>query len=267
MTQPDDDLERTVTLLRRTLEQHVTPDVRARHLGSVQRKAAQMRLDQRRSLRAARRPRVALLAALVGAMLVGTSSAALAASGGSVPGDVLYPVKRGGEEVRLLVATPFSAQGGVQLDIATERVHEAYQVAETHPDQVVPLIEEAGVAIAAAEAVGQPLVGAAEEALAVQAEAALALANVAVAALPADSGLSQEIALVAAATESTTALSDDPTRSGTLPGAAPAAGDPTGDPDAVLPETVTVSPSPLASPTASPSSSPVPSPSATASDS
>lgn len=256
MTQPEDEIERTVALLRRTLEQRVTPEVRARHLGSVQRKAGQMRLEQRRNQRAARRPRVALLAALVGAMLVGTSSAALAASGSTVPGDALYPVKRGGEEVRLLVATPFSAQGGVQIDIATERVYEAGVVAEEHPEKVLPLIAEFQEAIAAAEAVGAPQVADVAGTLTAKAGAALAVAEVAtsdiVAALP-RTELSDEIVL-ATDSETTTALANELTRSGTIAGTSPVPGEVETDPLTGMPETVTTSPS--ASASASTSASP-----------
>jgi len=268
MTQPDDDIEQAVAMLRRTLQQRVTPEVRARHLGSVQRRAAQMRVAQRRSQRAARRPRVALLAALVGAMLIGTSSAALAASDSSLPGDLLYPVKRGGEEVRLIVAIPFSAQGGVQLEIAAARVHEALGVAQDRPEKVLPLIAEAQAAIAAAQAVGEPQVAQVAEQLRDEVGAAIAIAEdvapEAVAALPA-SGLSDELALATETDTTTATLLGEPSRAGA--GGLGAVGSPGPDdletdpitgapiPRSGSAETSTASPSPSPSPSASPTSS------------
>lgn len=266
MTQPDDDIEQAVAMLRRTLQQRVTPEVRARHLGSVERKAAQMRFEQRRSLRAARRPRVALLAALVGAMLVGTSGAALAASGEATPGQLLYPMKRGGEEVRLIVATPFSAQGRVQLDIAEARVHEAVLVAEAQPDKVLPLIAQAREAIAAAEAVGEPQVAEVVEVLDQQVDTAIAMAAVTAddvaAALP-EGGLSQLAMATETDTTTTAAQPGDPSTAGVAGGAGSVG---SASPDDVetdpvtgapilgtgTPESSTATPSPSPSPSLSP---------------
>jgi hypothetical protein len=176
MTEEDDEIERAVAALRRTLEQRVDPDVAARHISGIHREAARIRLAKKRSLRAARRPRVAVLAALVGALLVGSSSMALAASDTAIPGDLLYPVKRSSEEVQLLVAVPFSNQGEVQLEIAAQRVEEARRAAEVRPDVVPQLVAAVEEACNAAVAAGAPQAEQVASSLRLEAEQALALA-------------------------------------------------------------------------------------------
>ncbi len=164
MTDLGDEHEHPVgQTLRRYFELQVTPEVRARHTMSIHREAAKIRLAERRAVRAARRPRRAVVASLVGAMLVGSSTGALAASDDSLPGDMLYPVKRGTEQARLFAAVPFSAVGPVHLDIAQTRVEEAGAVAHERPADVPQLVVEAEEALAAAEREGVDVAAVAPE--------------------------------------------------------------------------------------------------------
>jgi hypothetical protein len=159
MSDLGDDYEHPVgDLLRRHYAQTVTPDVAARHTMAIHREAARIRLAERRALRTARRPRRAVVASLVGAMVVGSASGAMAASEESVPGQVLYPVKRAGEQARLFAATPLGAQAEVHLMIATHRTEELAAVGLAQPQVVPRLVAEAEAAIHAAtrEGASQP---------------------------------------------------------------------------------------------------------------
>jgi hypothetical protein len=142
--------------LRLHYERHVAPDVAARHVMAIHREAARIRIAERRALRHARRPRRAVVASLAGAMLLGSSTGALAASDDALPGDLLYPVKRSSETARLLAAMPFSAQGTVHLDIATERAEEAQAAAQVRPGIVGDLVVQAQAALEAARRENAP---------------------------------------------------------------------------------------------------------------
>lgn len=177
MTDLDGDYEHPVgETLRRYFEQQVTPEVRARHTMAIYSEAHKIRLAERRAVRVARRPRRAVVASLVGAMLVGSSTGALAASDDSLPGDILYPVKRSSEQARLFAAAPFSAVGTVHLDIAKARVEEAAALATARPTEVPHLVEEAKLAIEAAQAEGVDVAALAPD-LQQAADSALALAE------------------------------------------------------------------------------------------
>jgi hypothetical protein len=177
MTELDDEHEHPVgETLRRYFEQQVTPEVRARHTMAIHREAARIRIAEQRTLRVARRPRRAAVASLVGAMLVGSSTGALAASDDALPGDLLYTVKRGSEQARLFAAAPFSAMGDVHLDIAKTRVAEAQAAATERPGVVPQLVEETQKALQAAESEGVNVAAVAPE-LEEAAQAALVLAK------------------------------------------------------------------------------------------
>jgi hypothetical protein len=71
------------------------------------------------------RRRTRLTAAVTGAVLtVAALGGVLAAAQGAAPGDLLYPVKRGGEQTRLALAADGDL-GSTLLDLATTRLHEA----------------------------------------------------------------------------------------------------------------------------------------------
>jgi DNA-binding transcriptional ArsR family regulator len=64
-------------------------------------------------------------------------SGALFASGSAMPGDLLYPVKRGVEGVRVLAATDSAQRSLVHLEIADERLDEAKVAAAKNDTEVV----------------------------------------------------------------------------------------------------------------------------------
>ena len=69
--------------------------------------------------------RIAARALVAAAMLVALPSVGWAASENALPGDLLYPVKRGFEQIRLSVAASALDQATIELDIAAERLGEA----------------------------------------------------------------------------------------------------------------------------------------------
>ncbi|MGH2712247.1 MAG: DUF5667 domain-containing protein [Actinomycetota bacterium] len=75
--------------------------------------------------RPSRGRRLATRLALVAALVLGLPVTAFAASADSLPGQLLYPVKRGFEELRLALAGDPLDEGRVLLDMAGKRVEEA----------------------------------------------------------------------------------------------------------------------------------------------
>jgi len=150
LDEPFDDLDPRLSMLfARAFVRPVDVEVAARHLWSIDREGT--RLEQQRSEpRGLRRVLVSVVAALA---LMTTSTAAVAASGPAMPGDLLYPVKRGTEQARLLAARSPEAEALVLLDIASRRVTEAEHAADARPDAVDGLLAEAATAFTAAAAV------------------------------------------------------------------------------------------------------------------
>ncbi|MDQ3416776.1 MAG: DUF5667 domain-containing protein, partial [Actinomycetota bacterium] len=80
------------------------------------------------------------LAAATGAVVLAGAGAGLAsASASSVPGDLLYPVKRGLEQVDLTVATGSLEQGMTELDRAAARLAEAESLLDSDAGQLARL--------------------------------------------------------------------------------------------------------------------------------
>ncbi|MGH2686424.1 MAG: DUF5667 domain-containing protein, partial [Actinomycetota bacterium] len=69
--------------------------------------------------------RIAARGLVAAAVLVALPSVGWAASEHAMPGDLLYPMKRGFEQVRLAVAGSPADQAAIELDIAAERLGEA----------------------------------------------------------------------------------------------------------------------------------------------
>lgn len=83
-------------------------------------------------------PRRRRLAGLAAALVAGTATVGLVSSSASaVPGDVLYPVKRGVESVQLAVHRDDVGRGQTQLDQASERLLEAWTLDSTGRDERV----------------------------------------------------------------------------------------------------------------------------------
>lgn len=148
-------------LLETAYRRTVDIEVAARHLWAIDREAA--RLAAAPSQRMPRTGRRAVVAALTSALLVTSSSAAVAASSNTIPGDLLYGLKRTVERARLLTATSPEADARVLLDMARRRLAEA-EAAPT-PELAADLVDEALVALSGVDAVRVPMARAAVEGL------------------------------------------------------------------------------------------------------
>lgn len=156
MTEFDDDFDPALSaLLRRALHQQVDPETSKRHLEIIKTEAA--RLQAERAATPVWPRRQLLVAALVGLLLMVMSGGAVAASGAALPGDLLYPVKLGTEQVRLLIAISPDADSAVLLDIARRRIAEAQEAMHRQPESVNKLVQEAMQAIDAADTERDPV--------------------------------------------------------------------------------------------------------------
>lgn len=113
--------------LVRTLKAVPRPEMRPEALAAglvrVQEGLAGRRIRPRR-----RAWRVAwALAAFLLALLLGTAGLALAAEG-SLPGEMLYPIKRGSEQLRLALATSPDSRSALLLSFAERRLNEVAAV-------------------------------------------------------------------------------------------------------------------------------------------
>jgi len=173
MTRHDDDsFESSLgLLLRRALRQKVDPETRDRHLDALTVQAARLReagpTAEVLPMRPARPRWVGAVAAAL--VVLAFCSTTVIASQSALPGDVLYTVKRGTENARLLLATSPEAVAEVRADIAQARSEEAQLVAAAGgtaaEEQVESLQAEARSQIeqAAQEAPGAPGIGEAQE--------------------------------------------------------------------------------------------------------
>ncbi len=179
-TEEHDELDPELAeLLGDAFRRDVSMEVAARHLWSIDRAARQAqeqtkggtsaspdvvaapsgtpvatpRAPRVTSPRARHRSRRALVAVLAAVMLFSTSTAALAASSESLPGDLLYSVKTTGEQARWLLAFTSEARALVLVEIAENRLAEADRARSVRPAVVGELIARAEDAIAEAERV------------------------------------------------------------------------------------------------------------------
>lgn len=211
------------------------------------------------------------------------ASAAVAASATSLPGDVLYPVKRGTETAQLLFAGGPEAEAQLQLQFARTRLNELRAIADTRPDRVAQVVADMGASLDAAAA-GTQDVAAETETLRQEAQETVAQLDVEV-----PDGALVAIAPPAEVTDTATATVEaataDPTEAATTTPVNPEAvtlpvttSEPspvataTPEPTDELPTDVATAPgtplptgpggSPQPSPSASPTSSPTAAPSA-----
>lgn len=106
--------------------------------------------SSRRTVPRAALPRaLAPLLALV--MMLSTSGVALAASQSSLPGDMLYAVKRGTEAAQLVFARSPEARAQLQLAFAQNRLEEIRQVGEDRPEKVPSLVADITISLSEAE--------------------------------------------------------------------------------------------------------------------
>jgi hypothetical protein len=190
-----DDLDpATAEAMARAYHQEVDVETAARHLWMLHR-AGRARAGSRREDRGGGHGRVirqVAVSVLVGLMLVSSSGAAVAASRSSLPGDVLYPVKRGAEQAQLILTVDPRAQEQLQLEIARTRLDELRRVVEVRPEAVPRLVADT---LAAIEVAGTASSGA--ESLIAEAEAEIADLAPDLAAAPAEEASSSALSAAA----------------------------------------------------------------------
>lgn len=202
------------------------------------------------------------------------ASAAVAASATSLPGDVLYPVKRGTETAQLLFADGPEAEAQLQLQFARTRLNELRAIAATRPERVAQVVADMGASLEAAGAGTQDVVAQTET---LREEVQLAVAELDVE-VPDEAlvAISPPAAPDVAQEETATATSD-PTEVAAAPGVNPealplttsepslvATATATPEPTEAVPTDVPTAPAtlPLPPPTGTGGPSPPPSPSA-----
>lgn len=177
MDEPPDrgDLDpRTAEAVEQAYAERVELDTAARHLWVLYRSAGAVETarategggeqppgdgpSEGGSGRQVARMRHVALSVLTGVALLATSGAAVAASGSALPGDTLYALKRGTEQVRLVIATGSGTEAQMRVELARERWTEAKRVAADRPDLVPDLVRDAVESLEAAERGGGPAV-------------------------------------------------------------------------------------------------------------
>ncbi len=88
---------------------------------------------------------------LVAVMMMSSSGMALAASQSSLPGDILYPVKRGTESAQLVFARDPDTRAQLQLAFARTRLDEIRQIGSSRPQHVAELVSDISVSLAEVE--------------------------------------------------------------------------------------------------------------------
>lgn len=213
-------------LLRQAYGRRLDVDTAARHLWVIYRASA-----RRRRRRSATLQHAVVSVLAVGALLF-TSGLAVAASGPTLPGDVLYPVKREVERVQLLTSFTNPARARAHLGFASNRLAEADEASRARPAVVPGLVAEALEALDTAERL-------AGVQLAAQLASARGEASARIAAIAThlQGEFAADLASAAARLSPATAEPGGPG------GRPPVAGDPSSVPtlgDAVTPETFTV---------------------------
>lgn len=135
-------------LLQSAYAERVDMEVAARHLWMIHRAA-----DALRSRRVVG-TRKALVAMLAGSMLFMSSGGALAASSNALPGDVLYGVKRGVEQARIVLTVSKQGDARLHLALAKRRMAEASASAVERPEVVPELVRDALDSLEVAERTG-----------------------------------------------------------------------------------------------------------------
>lgn len=146
---PDRDTDPALAaLLQSAYAERVDMEMAARHLWMIHRAA-----DALRSRRVVG-TRKALVAMLAGSMLFMSSGGALAASSNALPGDVLYGVKRGVEQARIVLTVSRQGDARLHLALAKRRMAEASASAVERPEVVPALVRDALDSLEVAERTG-----------------------------------------------------------------------------------------------------------------
>jgi len=122
-------------LRRDRLDRRILPSLRAEKLPTARPLSSRLPFRWRPLLL-----RLAVTCLLLAAFSYGT----LAAAASSVPGDFLYPVKRGGEQVRLVLTANDLSRISLHLDLADHRLHEIGALGERQQLIDVDLLDDLG---------------------------------------------------------------------------------------------------------------------------
>ncbi|HWB72610.1 MAG TPA: DUF5667 domain-containing protein, partial [Egibacteraceae bacterium] len=95
-----------------------------------------------------------LTVAVLTAMMLVTSSGVAVGASRSIPGDLLYALKRGVERAQLLVARSPEDVAQLHLRFARERIEEAHVAARVRPGSVAGLVSDALGALQRAQRLG-----------------------------------------------------------------------------------------------------------------
>ena len=257
---PDRDTDPALAaLLQSAYAERVDMEMAARHLWMIHRAA-----DALRSRRVVG-TRKALVAMLAGSMLFMSSGGALAASSNALPGDVLYGVKRGVEQARIVLTVSRQGDARLHLALAKRRMAEASASAVERPEVVPDLVRDALDSLEVAERTGgQSVAVEVEEVRRETSEQLDVLVAVLDSSVDSVAGPNRKAATPEARmtlAELVPSVSSSPEASPTTADASPstspsASGDPS--PSATPERTASESPSPTASdePTSSPSAEP-----------
>lgn len=112
------------------------------------------------ALRMAPRAAMPVLALM---MVLSTSGVALAASQRSLPGDVLYPVKRGSETAQLILTRNTTARVELRLSFARNRLDEIRQIGQTRPEHIPDLVTAIADSLDEVERTAPEVSGASEQ--------------------------------------------------------------------------------------------------------
>jgi hypothetical protein len=127
---PVPDREFVATLRERLLAEAETVLVAA----AAEREETDARLRLPPTAPQTRRRHRRLVAVISGVALVGATATVAVASQSALPGDGLYPVKRGLESAHFQLTFDRAARGRVMLDAASTRLDEAQDLSRTHAD-------------------------------------------------------------------------------------------------------------------------------------
>jgi hypothetical protein len=261
----------------------ISVETAARHLWAIhkaaERLAAERALDEQAedarwgadrhvrqpvSLAAGRRIPRAAVPLLVAVMVMSSSGMALAASQSSLPGDVLYPVKRGTETAQLIFTRNPEARAQLQLAFARARLEELRRIGQSRPQHVPALVSDITMSLTEVEQAA-PEIAPASQALRAETTEQIAALELPVEITAAvDEVIAASASTTTAATTEAMTATEVPAPGGATETESPiVAGPLTSDPAVGLEPTASASPSP--SPSSSPSATPTASPSASAS--
>lgn len=138
--------------LTQAYAQRVDVETASRHLWVIHRRGQDVRATNSTTPPTTRR-RV-LAGAVTALVLLFTGSGVLAQAGDAVPGDALYRVKMGGEQVQQLLAVEPAAAAQLDVALAQERLREAEALADRDPERLVDALDALAFQLSVADSKG-----------------------------------------------------------------------------------------------------------------